>query len=92
MPSTTASSIHINATRSTIAPNTTLLVTKKPTTTSTTTKKKKKKKKIGSGGIKVSAGDDTTLTLPTDHVELFASTWPKEKLEGDYTYKWSQVS
>lgn len=42
-------------------------------------------------GIKVSAGDDTVLILPKSSVNLFASTWPKEKKDGDYTYKWSQV-
>lgn len=40
--------------------------------------------------IRVSAGDNTDITLPTNYVSLFASTWPKD--EGDYTYKWTQIS
>ena len=29
--------------------------------------------------IRVSAGDNTVITLPDNEVTLYASTWPKEK-------------
>ncbi|XP_066919277.1 dyslexia-associated protein KIAA0319-like protein isoform X1 [Clytia hemisphaerica] len=42
--------------------------------------------------LRVSAGDDSILTLPENKITLYASAWPKEKKEGDYKYKWSQIS
>ncbi|XP_057309801.1 dyslexia-associated protein KIAA0319-like protein isoform X2 [Hydractinia symbiolongicarpus] len=42
--------------------------------------------------IRVSAGDDTEIELPENEVSLFASTWPKEKYDGEYAYRWSQIS
>lgn len=42
--------------------------------------------------IRVSAGDNTEIILPIEEASLYSSTWPKEKQEGEYSYKWSEVS
>jgi len=42
--------------------------------------------------IRVSAGDNTEITLPDNQVSLYASTWPKETSEISYTYEWKQIS
>lgn len=42
--------------------------------------------------IQVSAGDNKELTLPDNHVSLYASTWPKQPKDVEYKYKWHKIS
>lgn len=46
----------------------------------------------GSDEIRVSAGDNSVLTLPENKITLYSSTWPKEKEAGAYKYRWTQIS